>query len=145
LETVASFPGYSIGQWIKPDKDGRFQELQIETRGFRGPRNYEPTGLPLHFDNKSVLKERIFLDPENPELLKDEITTIDNALTRPWTVTKIYRRQINQPWIQNECTENSLHVRVGDETYFISADGYLMPVKKNQSPPDLRYFPTAKK
>jgi hypothetical protein len=29
---------------------------------------------------------------------------------------------------------------VGNEDYYISADGYLMPVKKNQAPPDLRYF-----
>jgi len=140
LESIASFSGYSIGQWGKPDKDGRFQELTVETRGFRGPRNYEPTGLPLHFDNQTVLKERIFLDPADPETLKDEITTIDHALTRPWIVTKSYRRQMNRPWLQNECNENSQHVRVGTETYYISGDGFLMPVKKNQPPPDPRYF-----
>lgn len=140
LDTQSSFAGYSIGQWVKPDKDGRFQELQVETRGFKGPRNFEPTGLPLHFDNETVLKERLFLNPADPEVLQDEITTIDHALTRPWTVLKSYRRQKNQPWIQNDCTENSQHVRVGTETYYISGDGYLMPVKKDQPPPDLRYF-----
>jgi hypothetical protein len=31
-------------------------------------------------------------------------------------------------------------VRVGNESYFLSADGYLMPSKKGQKPPDIRYF-----
>ena len=29
---------------------------------------------------------------------------------------------------------------IGDEDYMLSSDGYLMPVKKGQKPPDLRYF-----
>jgi hypothetical protein len=29
---------------------------------------------------------------------------------------------------------------IGKENYFLSADGLLMPTKKDQSPPDLRYF-----
>jgi hypothetical protein len=31
-------------------------------------------------------------------------------------------------------------VKIGGENYMLSADGYLMPTKKNQPPPDLRYF-----
>jgi hypothetical protein len=31
---------------------------------------------------------------------------------------------------------------IGKENYFMSADGYLMPAKKGQQPPDLRYFST---
>ena len=31
-------------------------------------------------------------------------------------------------------------VRIGKEPYYQSQDGYLMPVKKDQPPPDLRYF-----
>jgi len=27
----------------------------------------------------------------------------------------------------------------------VSGDGYLMPVKKNQAPPDLRYFDQSRK
>jgi hypothetical protein len=38
-----------------------------------------------------------------------------------------------------------MHVQIGKEAYFLSADGLLMPVKKDQAPPDLRYFkPTQK-
>jgi len=32
------------------------------------------------------------------------------------------------------------HVVIGGQNYFLSYDGYLMPARKNQEPPDLRYF-----
>jgi hypothetical protein len=57
---------------------------------------------------------------------------------------KTYRR-VKLPWLQNDCMESSEHVRVGTETYYISGDGYLMPVKRGQAPPDLRYFKPTKK
>jgi hypothetical protein len=31
-------------------------------------------------------------------------------------------------------------VVIGSETYMLSADGFLMPTKAGQPPPDLRYF-----
>ena len=76
-----SFMGYSIGTWHDTDGDGRYDELRVETRNFRGPRVYDPTGIPLHMDNKTVVQERIFINKEKPDILQDEITTIDNALT----------------------------------------------------------------
>ena len=97
-------------------------------------------GLPLHKDNQTIVKERIFLDKSKPDLLHDEITTIDHALTRPWTVTKDFRRERNPIWFDYDCNENNNHVAIGRESYFLSADGYLMPAKKDQPPPDLRYF-----
>ena len=33
-----------------------------------------------------------------------------------------------------------LHVVIGEQNYFLSADGLLMPARKDQPPPDLRYF-----
>jgi hypothetical protein len=75
------------------DGDGRYDVLEIETRGpFRGPRVYDGTGLPLHHDNQSIFKERIYLDKANSNVLHNEITVIDHALTRPWTVDKQYLR-----------------------------------------------------
>ena len=67
---------------------------------------------------------------------------IDNALTRPWKVTKSYSRAPEQYpfWREYLCSENNNHVAVGKESYFLSADGFLMPAKKGQSPPDLRHF-----
>ncbi len=62
-----SFSGYSIGRWTDADADGRFQTLEVETRHLKGPRIFDPSGIPLHEDNKSIVKERIYLDKENPE------------------------------------------------------------------------------
>jgi hypothetical protein len=31
-------------------------------------------------------------------------------------------------------------VVIGKENYFLSGDGLLMPAKKDQPPPDLKYF-----
>jgi hypothetical protein len=139
-EPEPSFAGISIGRWLDGDGDGRYDTLEVETRHLKGPRTLEGTGLPLHRDSQTVVKERIFLDKANPNLLVDEITTIDNAFTRPWTISKKYRRDRDAPFLENDCTEDNHHVGIGKEHYFISADGYLMPAKKGQAPPDLRYF-----
>ena len=37
----ADLQGYSIGKWVDTDGDGRFDVLEVETRGFKGPRRYE--------------------------------------------------------------------------------------------------------
>jgi hypothetical protein len=137
---IPSYNGYSIGKWIDENSDGKYDVLEVETRNFKGPRNYEPSGLPLHDDNESVIRERMYLDKSNPDTLVNEITTIDNALTRPWKVVKNYRREKNAEWYEDLCSENNNHVMIGKENYFMSADGYLMPAKKGQQPPDLRYF-----
>ncbi len=137
------FAGYSIGKWVDEDGDGRYDVLVVETRNVKGPRSFDASGIPLHRDNRTVVKERIYLDKADPNLLHDEITTIDNALTRPWVVTKTYRRLVTDKpvwWREDICAEGNNHVRLGEENYFLSADGFLMPTKKDQTPPDLRYF-----
>ena len=148
-ETIEpSYSGYSIGRWIDEDGDGRFDVLDVETRGpFKGRRSYDASGLPLHFDNQSVFKERIRLDKADPNLLHDEITVIDNALTRPWTVDKRYvRRPTPHPdWVEAYCTEGTALVGIGNELYYLSGDGMLMPGRKDQPPPDLRYFNQTRK
>jgi hypothetical protein len=140
-----TYAGYSIGRWTDPDGDGRFTTLEVETRGLRGPRIADPSGIPLHQDNQTVIKERFFLDKADPDVLHDEITTIDHAFTRPWVVTRSYRRDRNPTWAEYVCGESNQYVFLGKETYFITGDGLLMPTKKNQSPPDLRNFSGAAK
>jgi len=140
-----TYAGYSIGKWIDEDRDGRFDVLEVETRNLKGPRTYEASGLPLHNDNESVIRERIYLDKADPNLLHDDITTTDRALTRPWTVDKTYRRQGKVFWFENNCGENNNHVVIGKDNYFLSGDGYLMPARKDQAPPDLRYFKQTRK
>jgi len=135
-----SFEGYSIGKWVDPDADGRYGALEVETRGLKGPRDIDASGLPLHPDNATIIKERIFLDPANPNRLHDRITTIDHAYTRPWTVTRDYNRMAHPLWVETNCTAENHYVSLEKETYFITVDGYLMPTKKNQRMPDLKNF-----
>ena len=61
-EIEPTFNGYSIGKWIDTDHDGRYDVLETETLGLKGPRTYEGTGMPFHKDNQTVIKERLFLD-----------------------------------------------------------------------------------
>jgi hypothetical protein len=142
-DNVPSYNGYSIGKWIDQDGDGKYDILEIETRNFKGPRIYDQGGIPLHPDNQSVIHERLYLDKSNPDTLVNEIAVTDNALTRPWKVVKNYRREKKAEWYEDLCSENNNHVVIGKENYFMSADGYLMPAKKDQQPPDLRYFKKA--
>ena len=146
-EIIPTYAGYSIGRWIDTTGDGHYDVLEVETRGFKGPRSYDEAGLPLHIDNQSIFKERIWLDKANPNLLHDEITSIDHALTRPWTVDKRYVRNPTPrlDWPEFYTTENNAHFVIGKENYFLSGDGLLMPAKKGQAPPDLRYFQSTSK
>jgi hypothetical protein len=135
-----SFMGYSIGKWLDEDKDGRFDTLEVETRNFKGPRTVEFSGIPLAEDNETIVKERIFLDKADSNVMHNIITIIDNAFTRPWTVDKRYVRDRKVHWFEDNCNENNHHIVVGKDNYFVSGDGYLMPTRKDQKPPDLRYF-----
>jgi hypothetical protein len=146
-EIEPGFDGYSIGQWKDEDGDGKFDVLEVETRGFSGPRAFDLSGIPLHEDNETVIKERIFLDKANPNLLHDQMTVEDNALTRPWTVMKSYQRsaEARPQWDEYICAWENKTMKIGGETYLINNDGFLMPAKKDQSPPSLKYFPGAGK
>jgi len=146
-KVTASIWGYSIGRWIDQDGDGRYDLLDVETRYFKGPCAFDASGLPLAFDNQSIFKERIYLDKANSNILHDEITVIDHALTRPWTVDKKYVRNADprSDWPESICPEYNAWVFTGRENYYLSADGYLMPTRKGQPPPDLKYFDQPRK
>jgi hypothetical protein len=140
-DLIPSYAGYSIGRWIDEDGSGTYRVLTVETRGpFKGPRSYDATGLPLHFDGASVFKERIYRDQADPKIMHDEVTVFDHALTRPWTVDKKYTNNPKYRWTESTCIETNSMVAIGRESYYMSADGILMPVRKGQRPPDLRYF-----
>jgi hypothetical protein len=42
--------------------------------------------------------------------------------------------------LEYNCSEDNHHVLIGGQDYFLSGDNMLMPAKKGQAPPDLRYF-----
>ncbi len=82
-----------------------------------------------------------------PNLLHDEITVLDHALTRPWSVDKTFARNPDPhpSWARTSCVEGNQQIVIGKENYFMSADGLLMPAKKDQPPPDLKYFKPSRK
>src|SRR4029077_1287967 len=131
-DNLPSYAGYSIGKWLHTDRGRRFDTLEVETRNFKGPRNYEQSGIPLHPDGESIIKERLYLDKADKNTMINEITVTDHALTRPWTVVKHYRRQKEHNWYEDLCSESNNHIQIGKENYMLSADGYLMPTKKDQ-------------
>lgn len=133
-----SFSGYSIGRW--EGSDGRYDTLVVETRAIRGPRAYDSSGLPFHKNNATVVHERLYLDKRNPDIMHNDVTVIDDALTRPWSVARTYHRQRKTAWLETICGEDEHQVKIGEEQYFLGGDGFLMPTRKDQPPPDLRNF-----
>jgi hypothetical protein len=135
-----SFTGYSIGEWHK-GADGKYDTLVAETRGLKGPRSFSGDGLPLHDDNATVIYERIYLDKEKPDsLLHNEITVIDHALTRPWKVLRTYKRLPTIFWSEFVCAEGNNQMIINGENYFVDNDGNLLPTRKDQPPPSLKFF-----
>jgi hypothetical protein len=140
-EFPPSYMGYSIGKWIDEDGDGKYDVLEVETRHLKHPRSYDASGAPLHFNAKSIVKERIYLDKANPNILRDDITTYDDALIRPRVSNKQYHRETRPiVWVEAICPEGNPHVEIEGENYMRAADGKLMPAKKGQRPPDLQHF-----
>jgi hypothetical protein len=142
-EVEPTFTGYSIGKWIDEDGDGRYDVLEVETRHLKGPRALDPAGMPTHADNQSIVKERISFSKKDPKFLENEITLTDNAFTRPWTVSKTYRRDASRfpEWSEDSCQADNALIKIGNEIYYkVGGDGELMPTRKGQPAPDLRYF-----
>ncbi|MEA3068094.1 MAG: hypothetical protein QOK41_1501 [Sphingomonadales bacterium] len=135
-----AFVGYSIGKWSDSTNSGTYDTLEVETRNMRGPRLMDSSGIPLHPDNQTVVKEKLYLDKSNPDILRNEITTYDHAFTQPWAVSRFYRREHNPIFEEYNCTEDNPWLVIGDELYLKDAQGYIMPIQKNQPPPDQKYF-----
>jgi hypothetical protein len=38
----------------------------------------------------------------------------------------------------NNCNENNHHVVIGTQNYFVGGEGYLIPARKDQPPPELQ-------
>jgi hypothetical protein len=145
-EFPPAFMGYSIGKWVDEDGDGKYDVLEIETRNLKHPRSYDASGAPLHFDAKTVVKERIYVDKADKNVLRNDITVIDDALTRPLVVNKRYVRELRPiVWVEAICPEGNPYIQIEGQIYMRGADGKLMPAKKDQPPPDLRHFKQSQK
>jgi hypothetical protein len=129
---LPEFNGYSIGKWHDENKDGVYDMLSIETRGIKGPRSMDSTGVVLHENDKTVVREEIRRIDE--KTLEDKITTIDDAFTRPWTIQQRYSHVARDiVWVEYVCAEGNRHVKLGDEWYFLNdAEGILEPTREGQ-------------
>ena len=129
---LPEFNGYSIGQWHDENKDGVYDMLSIETRGIKGPRSIDSTGVVLHENNQTVVREEIRRIDENT--MEDRITTIDDAFTKPWTIQQRYRHVAKDiVWVEYVCAEGNRHIKLGNEWYFLNEDeGILEPTREGQ-------------
>ena len=121
-----SFVGYSIGKWIDSANTGTYDTLEVETRDMKDPRLFESTGTPLASDNSTVVKEKLYLDKANPDILRDEITTYDHALIKPWTVSRFMKRDNNPVFEEYSCTEENRWLVIGEQMYLTDNDGYIV-------------------
>jgi hypothetical protein len=77
-----TYNGRSVGHW-----EGDI--LVATSFGFHPDTNLESSGLPK--SDQAIMYERIWLADD--DTLRDEITLVDPlAFTKPWTVTKTYKR-----------------------------------------------------
>jgi hypothetical protein len=141
-----TFAGYSVGKWIDEDGDGKYDALEVETRFLQLPRGYDTSGIPFHEDGHAIIRERIYLDKSDRNTLYDRITIYDHALTRPYSkLQKAFRNPKPRPvWYSDTCSENNNWVKIDGLDYFRGPDGKLMPSKKGEAPPDLKYFKQTK-
>src|ERR1700724_2309745 len=107
------------GQWVRwgpsgPDLKGPL--VRHGPTGFNGARfdpskpNGAPQEPPLTPEYQALFKERMSLDKTNPNIFHDDVTVIDHALTRPWTVNKTYGRDPDEKrpyWHDDNCGEHN--------------------------------------
>ena len=100
-ELDVTFNGYSVGRW-----EG--QTLVVETRGIRGDTSFDAS--PLQHSDQMTVSERI--RQVDADTLQAVITVTDPvAFTRPWVVTRHYRRAAPQQQIlEYICEENNREV-----------------------------------
>jgi len=128
---LPEFNGYSIGEWHDEDGDGAYDMLSIETRGMKGPRSFDSAAVVLHENNQTVVQEQLRRIDANT--LEDRITTIDDALTEPWTVARRYSLEKEPIWVEYVCAEGNRHLKLGDEWYFVNEEtGTLDPTRAGQ-------------
>jgi hypothetical protein len=135
-----SYVGYSIGKWLDPDSAGAYHTLEIETRALKGLRLMENSGIPLAPDGETVVKERLSLDKADPDIMHNEITTLDHAFTQPWTVSRFYKRVHDARPQEDNCAEENRMIAIGGRMYLEDSEGYLMPLQKDEPPPDPKLF-----
>lgn len=92
-----TYIGYSTGHW-----EG--DTLVVETVGLRGDTVFDRSGAP-HSDQMRLV-ERMRL--RSADVWEDQITIFDPvAFTKPWQVTRTYKRQPDWEILEYVCEENN--------------------------------------
>jgi len=86
----------------------------------------------LHENDQTVVLEELRRIDENT--LEDNITTIDDAFTGPWTIHQQYNHLTEDIiWVEYVCAEGNRHIKRGDEWYFLNdVEGVLEPTREGQ-------------
>ena len=125
------FSGYSIGKWIDQDGDGRYDVLEVETRGCKGPRAFDAerhAAAPRQPRPSSRSASTSTRPTERPARRHHDL---DMRSRVPGRSTRIRRNPTQRPvWREEICAEGNPHVEIDGEVYFLSADGQLMPQRK---------------
>jgi hypothetical protein len=131
---LPEFNGYSLGVWLDENNDGVYDMLSIETRGIKGPRSIDSTGVVFHENNETKVLEEIRLTDE--KTMTNTITTIDDAFTKPWVINQQYNHVTEDIiWVEYVCAEGNRHIQLGDEWYFLNDEaGILEPTREGQAP-----------
>src|SRR6516165_1395413 len=133
----AKYPDWR-GQWVRAE-------------GSRGVGRFDPTkppgrlqGAPLTSEYQAIYEANLAEQASGGQGIDPTYRCLSPGMPR---IMHAYSIATNQPiwWREDICAENNVHVVVGKEDYFLSADGFLMPIKKDQPPPDLRYFKSVSK
>jgi len=120
--------------------------LEVETRGFKGPRTFEGSGMPLHEDqcdcNPRADRPRQVPIPAScaPRLRSTIIRSLGPGRS---TVSIGAKRSRCGDFV--DCTEKQSACSRRKGILHDPGDGYLMPTKRDQRAPDLRYFNPAPK
>src|ERR1700693_5369131 len=93
------------------------------------------SAMPLASDGETVVKEKIYLDKANPDIMHNEITTIDHAFTRPWAVSRFYKRVHDGRPQEYNCAEDNRWVVIGGRAYVADTGGYLTPIQNDGAAP----------
>ena len=140
-QITPSFEGYSIGRWVgSRAPTAATARSRWRPAASRGRARWTPAGCRCIPTTGPSSRSASSSTRPIAIVLHDQITTIDHAYSRPWTVTRGLQSRGQPHWVETNCDAENHYLMLGKETYFISVDGYLMPTKKNQPAPALGKF-----
>jgi len=127
--------GILVGKWIDEDGSGRYSVFEVETRNLKNPRTFDPSGVLLHRDGQTVIKERFYLDKANPDILHDEITRSGPRTHAPLDGREDMKRERKPIWVESICGEGNVHVNIANQHYMLNATASSCPPRRTSRRP----------